>query len=133
MERSEHLARVRLFGLTRARAVALRVASLAAAFSAGSCVDNVHPVLGELKIGSPPTRSFVIPSLFNDRLPFEYPESAWRRGIWGETVLRIHISEFGAVDAVLVDTPSSDRALDSAAVAGARLLTYRPADMEMTQ
>lgn len=69
----------------------------------------------------------MIPTLLNDRFPFEYPEGAWRRGIGGETMLRMHISEFGVVDSVLIDTSSSDRALDSAAVAGARLLTYRPA------
>ena len=107
--------------------VALRVVSLAAALSVGSCVENVHPTLGELKIGSPSVRPFVIPSLLNDRLPFEYPESAWSRGIGGETMLRIHISEIGVVDSVLVDTSSNDRVLDSAAVIGARLLTYRPA------
>jgi protein TonB len=107
--------------------VVLRVASLAAALSVSSCVENIHPILGELKIGSPPARPFVIPSLLNDRLPFEYPESAWRRGTGGETMLRIHISEIGVVDSVLVENSSNDRLLDSAAIVGARLLTYRPA------
>ena len=127
MKRSKYFARFQLFGFLRTRVVALRAVSLAAAISVGSCVENVPPTLGELKIGSPPVRPFVIPSLLNNQLPFEYPESAWSRGIGGETMLRIHISEIGVVDSVLVDTSSNDRVLDSAAVVGARLLTYRPA------
>ncbi len=92
-----------------------------------SCADTVRPVLGGLKIGPAIEGPFVMPALLNDRLPFEYPEDAWIRGVGGETLLRIHIASTGYVDSVAVARSSGDRALDSASIAGARLLRYRPA------
>ena len=68
-----------------------------------------------------------MPTLVEESLPFTYPKDAWERGVGGETTLRIHISSAGFVDSVLVASSSGDPALDSASVAGARLLHYRPA------
>ncbi len=62
-----------------------------------------------------------------EQVPFAYPEDAWNRGVGGETMLRIHISETGTVDSVSVASSSGDAVLDSAAVAGAWRLRYRPA------
>lgn len=90
------------------------------------CAETVRPVLGSLRIGSAPT-SFQLPSMLNERPPFEYPRDAWREGVGGETLLRIHIAADGAVDSVRVERSSGHRSLDSAAVAGARKLRYRPA------
>ncbi|MFV1986929.1 MAG: energy transducer TonB [Gemmatimonadota bacterium] len=99
---------------------------LLAALSMG-CTETVRPVLGGLKIGPAADGPFVMPVLENDRPPFEYPRAAWLRGVGGETILRIHIASNGAVDTVAVAESSGDQALDSAAVAGAHLLRYRPA------
>lgn len=98
---------------------------LVAALGLG-CADTVRPVLGGLKIGAAPT-SFQFPSMLNERPPFEYPRDAWREGVGGETVLRIHIAADGVVDSVQIEESSGHRSLDSAAVAGARRLRYRPA------
>lgn len=99
--------------------------AVAAALCLG-CADTVRPVLGGLKIGAAPT-PFQMPVLQNEKVPFEYPREAWERGVGGETVLRIHISPQGTVDSAEVLRSSGQRSLDSAAVAGALRLRYRPA------
>ncbi|MDX1396441.1 MAG: TonB family protein [Gemmatimonadota bacterium] len=99
---------------------------LAAALALG-CADTVRPVIGALKIGASADRTFVMPMLESEQLPFEYPKEAWSRGVGGETVLRLHIATTGIVDTVAVAESSGDRTLDSAAVAAARRLRYRPA------
>lgn len=91
------------------------------------CADTVRPVMGGLKIGAAANGPLVLPLLESEQTPFEYPRDAWLRGVGGETILRIHISSKGAVDTVAVAESSGDRTLDSAAVAGARKLRYRPA------
>lgn len=93
------------------------------------CSEAVRPVLGGLKIGGAST-SFQMPVMENERPPFDYPRAAWRDRIGGETVLKIHIAADGAVDSVHVHRSSGHRGLDSAAVAGARRLRYRPALQE---
>lgn len=92
----------------------------------GGCADTISPVLGGLKIGMS-GGSFHMPVLLNEKLPFEYPRSAWREGVGGETRLRIHISREGTVDSAFVLQSSGNTALDSAALAGVRRLRYRPA------
>lgn len=96
------------------------------AVSAG-CAETVRPVLGGLRIGPPRGGPFVTPVLAAEQMPFAYPQDAWERGVGGETMLRIHISSSGTVDSVAVANSSGDRVLDSAAVAGAWRLRYRPA------
>ena len=105
----------------------VRRAALAAALATAGCMDTGRPVLGGLKIGPPVEGPFVMPTLLNERMPFDYPRDAWDRGVGGETLLRIHISAVGAIDTVAVAESSGDPVLDSAAVAGARLLRYKPA------
>lgn len=101
--------------------------ALATAISLAACADTVRPVLGGLKIGPAAAGPFTYPALLGEQPPFEYPEEAWARGVGGETLLKIHISRIGHVDSVYVARSSGDGALDSAAVAGARRLRYRPA------
>jgi protein TonB len=86
----------------------------------------MKPVLGGLVIGERGS-AFHMPTLLNEQLPFEYPQEAWANRIGGETVLRIRISDAGAVDSVSIEQTSGNHGLDSAAVAGARELRYRPA------
>lgn len=104
-----------------------RLIAVIASLAVSGCADTVRPVLGGLKIGPAADGPFVMPVLTNEELPFDYPPDAWRRGVGGETVLKIHIASNGTVDTVAIATSSGDRALDSAAVAGARRLKYEPA------
>ena len=90
------------------------------------CSEAVRPVLGGLKIGAA-AGPFHMPVLDSEELPFQYPADAWKQGVGGETLLKIHIAASGWVDSVHVARSSGQTSLDSAAVAGARLLHYRPA------
>jgi TonB family protein len=102
----------------------LGLCSLAALLA--GCSETMRPVLGGLAVGDQGS-AFHMPTLLNEQLPFEYPQDAWASRIGGETVLRIRISTAGAVDSIAVQTTSGHRSLDSAAVAGARKLRYKPA------
>ncbi len=70
-----------------------------------------------------------LPALRSQEMPFRYPVRLWRDGIEGEVVLRIHISEAGAVDSVELSRSSGHAQLDSIALAGATELTYHPATL----
>lgn len=99
---------------------------MAAALLGLGCGEAVRPVLGNLKIGAAAS-PFHMPVLENEKPPFEYPRDAWRQGVGGEAVLRIHITRKGTVDSVLLVRSAGHPSLDSAAVAGALKLRYRPA------
>lgn len=68
-----------------------------------------------------------LPSLRSKELPFRYPVRLWRDGVEGEVVLRIHITEMGAVDSVELKHSSGHATLDSIAMDGATRLAYHPA------
>jgi len=91
-----------------------------------ACAESVRPALGGLRVGAS-GGSFHVPVMQNERPPFEYPRKAWKEGVGGETRLRIHIARDGSVDSAYVVSTSGHPALDSAALAGARELRYRPA------
>ncbi len=93
---------------------------------ATGCSETIRPALGGLVIGERGD-AFHMPTLLNERLPFEYPSHAWRDRIGGETVLRLRISSDGIVDSITGERSSGHRSLDSAAVAGAKELRYKPA------
>jgi len=90
------------------------------------CADTVSPVLGGLRLGVR-GGSFRVPVMQNDQLPFDYPRRAYADRVGGETRLRIHITPEGRVDSAYVLVSSGHAVLDSAALAGARRLRYRPA------
>ena len=106
--------------------VAPTVIILAGSWVAGGCAETVRPVLGRLKIGNA-KGPFHVPELDTEPLPFEYPPDAWEEGVGGETILKIHITSHGGVDSVRVERSSGHSGLDSAAIAGAQQLRYRPA------
>ena len=64
--------------------------------------------------------------LFSD-VPIEYPLHMWDEDMEGQTLLRVRVSDTGAVDSVEVMETSGYASFDSAAVAGARDLRFRPA------
>ena len=90
------------------------------------CADTVSPVLGGLRLGMR-SGSFRMPVMQNDQAPFDYPGRAYRERIGGQVRLRIHIAASGSVDSAYVLESSGHAVLDSAALAGARRLRYRPA------
>lgn len=101
-------------------------AVLAAAVVLIGCSESLTPMPGELRLGVR-GESFRMPSLLNERLPFRYPERAWREGVGGEVRLKIHITREGTVDSAYVVRSTGHSALDSAALADAGRLRYRPA------
>ncbi|MEJ2539920.1 MAG: energy transducer TonB [Gemmatimonadota bacterium] len=64
--------------------------------------------------------------LFNE-VPIVYPLSLWDQDVEGETLLRVRVTDTGAVDSVEVVESSGYEAFDSAAIAGARDLRFQPA------
>lgn len=58
--------------------------------------------------------------------PVLYPEELWDQGLEGTTLLRLRVTDTGAVDSVEVAESSGFEGLDEAAVAGARDLRFQP-------
>lgn len=56
-----------------------------------------------------------------------YPDSARRRGIEGTTLLKIHVSEQGAVAAALVEQSAGHQDLDQAAIDAVKKWRFEPA------
>jgi protein TonB len=67
--------------------------------------------------------------LFGD-VPIDYPLHMWDQDMEGETLLRVRVSDVGAVDSVEVLESSGFAAFDSAAMAGAHELRFTPARRE---
>lgn len=107
--------------MTRAPALLFVVLPAVAA-----CAESIQPSLGGLRVGASGS-AFHVPVMQNERPPFEYPREAWEEGVGGETRLRIRIARDGSVDTAYVVASSGHAVLDSAALAGARELRYRPA------
>jgi protein TonB len=99
---------------------------LAACTCVAGCVDTVNPGRAGLRLGleEGPLR----PPAATESGVFEFPRSAWEKGIGGTTVLKILIAADGTVDSAIVLESSGYRPLDSAAVANAGKLRYRPAE-----
>ena len=67
------------------------------------------------------------PTPLYGEVPIAYPIQLWDQDMEGETLLRVRVSDTGAVDSVEVLRSSGYQAFDSAAVAGARDLRFSPA------
>jgi TonB family protein len=67
------------------------------------------------------------PTPLYGEIPIEYPLDLWDADVEGETLLRVRVTEEGAVDSVEVVEASGYPAFDSAAVRGALRLQYDPA------
>ena len=89
------------------RALALLFATLAAACAGDQDLERPAPLYGEV--------------------PIDYPLELWDQDVEGETLLRVRVSDMGHVDSVVVAKTSGHEAFDSAAIAGARALLFKPA------
>lgn len=58
--------------------------------------------------------------------PVEYPLNLWDAGVEGQTVLRVRVTDTGAIDSIEVAESSGHPQLDSAAVSGVRDLHFEP-------
>ena len=67
--------------------------------------------------------------MLNAALPFEYPVAQYLRRLQGNVTLRLFVDATGVViqDSTRVEVPSGIPAFDSAALAGATQLRFRPA------
>ncbi len=59
--------------------------------------------------------------------PIQYPLHMWDQDMEGETLLRVRVTDVGAVDSVEVIQSSGYASFDSAAVVGAQALRFNPA------
>lgn len=59
--------------------------------------------------------------------PIDYPLQLWDQDMEGSTMLRVRVTDVGAVDSVEVVESSGYAAFDSAAMAGAKAMRFRPA------
>ncbi len=66
------------------------------------------------------------PELEAEQPAIAYPVDLWDQGVEGETLLLILVDKEGGVDSVKVERTSGHADFDSAAVAGARGLRFRP-------
>ena len=67
------------------------------------------------------------PAPLYGEVPIEYPLQLWDQNREGETLLRVRVTDTGAVDSIEVLKSSGYPAFDSAAVAGARKMRFDPA------
>lgn len=67
------------------------------------------------------------PAPLYGEMPIDYPLQLWDQDMEGETMLRVRVTDVGAVDSVEVVESSGHPVFDSAAVAGAKELRFRPA------
>lgn len=67
-----------------------------------------------------------LPVPMSENLSIAYPVDLWDAGIEGETTLTLHVNVEGRVDSVRVERTSGSPRLDSAAVAGGRVMRFTP-------
>jgi TonB family protein len=67
------------------------------------------------------------PAPLYGEVPIDYPLDLWDQDVEGETLLRVRVTDMGGVDSVVVSQSSGHDAFDSAAIAGARQLRFKPA------
>lgn len=104
---------------------------LALGLASGGCVSEGGRLFGQPSAPVPVTVD-ALPQMQNARTPFEYPESAWAQRIQGNVMLRLFVDATGRChpDSTRVATTSGVPALDSAALAGASALRFRPAQKD---
>lgn len=76
-----------------------------------------------------PSEPDELPKILNAELPFRYPVALYRRRVQGNVMLRLYVNHVGEVipESTRVAESSGEPSLDSAALAGANRLRFRPA------
>ena len=88
---------------------------------------RLAPLLVAFLIGCGDGGELEDPTPLYGEVPIEYPLQLWDADVEGVTLLRVRVTEMGAVDSVEVLEASGYPAFDSAAVRGALRLRYSPA------
>ena len=70
--------------------------------------------------------AFVRPRVLGGEETVAYPVALWDAGVEGATTLRVRVTAAGTVDSIEVTETSGYPELDSAAVAGVRVLRFEP-------
>ena len=70
------------------------------------------------------------PTPLYGEMPIDYPLQLWDQDMEGETLLRVRVTDTGAVDSVEVVESSGHPDFDAAAVQGAKELRFSPARKE---
>jgi TonB family protein len=95
---------------------------------------KARPVIGALAVvaalGCGSEAEIEQPTPLYGEVPIDYPLHMWDQDKEGETLLRVRVTDVGAVDSVEVVSSSGYTAFDSAATAGARSLRFTPARRE---
>ena len=108
--------------MRRARGVVALLAIL-------GCVDRNggHGIIDRFAVRRAPPD--VNPVMLNDEPPFRYPPALWAQRIQGNVTLRVLVDTAGrpTPDSTTIVVSSGIAALDSAALAGAQHLVFRPA------
>ncbi len=104
------------------------LALLLTATLAVSACDQVSGAVARLR-GPDTTLPDSLPELLNDSLPFDYPPGLYIQRVDDSVTLRLHVDEYGApvADSTRVERGAKYAQFDSAALAGARELRFRPA------
>ena len=89
--------------------------------------SRLLPLLLLAAVGCAADQEIERPAPLYGDVPIDYPIELWDSDIEGETLLRVRVTETGQVDSVIVLESSGQGAFDSAAIAGARELRFRPA------
>jgi TonB family protein len=84
-------------------------------------------LLPALAVGCTADQEIERPAPLYGETPIDYPLELWDQDIEGQTLLRVRVTDMGHVDSVHVLESSGHEAFDSAAIAGARALRFRPA------
>lgn len=107
------------------------VTLIALSLACSGCVSEPGRLFGQTSAPQPVAVDS-LPQMRNPRTPFEYPESAWAQRIQGNVILRLYVDATGRChpDSTRVATTSGIPALDSAALAGAAALRFRPAQKD---
>jgi TonB family protein len=104
------------------------VLSLLPALGAAACMsgDDARKALDAVQTSGAPDS---LPVMRNAELPFHYPPGLYAQRVQGNVTLRLFIDSLGAVlpESTLVAEPSGYPELDTAAVHGARQLSFVPA------
>ncbi len=100
-----------------------------AALAALGCVDRSGARDVADRLAGHPARPDVSPVMLNSELPFRYPPELWAQRIQGNVTLRVLVDTSGRPmrDSTTIVVSSGIAALDSAALAGAQHLVFRPA------
>ena len=98
--------------------------------AANACFDGAGLRRGAERLGGTRTPD-IIPVLANEESPFRYPPALWAQRLQGNVTLRLYVDTLGrpVLDSTRVAVSSGMGLFDSAALAGARDLRFRPATL----